>query len=114
MTDRERSDGFDRMYRATIESGVYRAAERASAPGLPEWLVPFSIVDGPLLERIACELRVRKGDTFLDLACGAGGPGLWVAERTGASLIGVDFAPSAIAAASPYATTCRSHLNKAK
>jgi ubiquinone/menaquinone biosynthesis C-methylase UbiE len=100
MTDPDRSDGFDRMYRATIESNVYREAVRASAPGLPGWLVPFSIVDGALLERIAGELRVREDDTFLDLACGAGGPGLWVAELTGASLIGVDFAPTAIAAAS--------------
>lgn len=99
----EASDGFDRMYQATTRSSVYRDAVRASSKDLPEWLVPFSIVDAPLLERIASELRVREGDAFLDLGCGAGGPALWVAARTGASLIGVDFSATAIEAAASLA-----------
>jgi ubiquinone/menaquinone biosynthesis C-methylase UbiE len=91
------------MYRSTNGSEVYREAVRVSANGLPDWLLPFSIVNARLLERIALELSVGEGDTFLDLGCGAGGPALWVAERTGASVIGVDFAPSAIEAATSLA-----------
>lgn len=95
----EVSAGFDELYRATNGSRVYEEAVRASTQTLPDWLVPFSIIDGDLLERVAAELRIGERDTFLDLGCGAGGPGLWVAERTGASLIGVDFAANAVEAA---------------
>jgi ubiquinone/menaquinone biosynthesis C-methylase UbiE len=99
------ADEFNRSYESTNRSRVYREAVRASLGGLHDWLVPFSITDGALLERIASELRVGQANTFLDLACGAGGPGLWVAERTGASLIGVDFAGAAIDAATALATS---------
>src|SRR5262249_23667433 len=34
-----------------------------------------------------------------DMACGTGGPGLWVAQRTGAHLIGVDPSLAGLAAA---------------
>lgn len=95
----EASAGFDELYRATNGSRVYKEAVRASTPSLPDWLVPFSIIDGDLLERVAAELRIGERDTFLDLGCGAGGPGLWVAERTGASVMGVDFAANAVEAA---------------
>lgn len=97
------SEGFDRLYRATNASAVYREAIRASANGLPDWLVPFSVIDGAHLERFATELQVGEGATFVDLGCGSGGPGLWVAERTGAHLIGVDFSASAIGAAATLA-----------
>ncbi|MHB1550470.1 MAG: SAM-dependent methyltransferase [Vulcanimicrobiaceae bacterium] len=87
------------MYRAINTSLAYRAVVRASATGLPEWLVPYSGVNAALLELIAATLRLGAGDTVIDLACGTGGAGVWVAERTGAALIGVDFAPAAIEAA---------------
>ena len=84
-------DGFNKMYLAINGSRVYREAVRASANGLPDWLVPFSTINARLLERFATELDVKEGETLVDLACGAGGPGLWVAEHTGASLMGIDF-----------------------
>jgi SAM-dependent methyltransferase len=45
------------------------------------------------------QLELGPGDRFLDMGCGGGGPGLWLAERTGASVFGVDIAPEAITAA---------------
>ncbi|MHB8178060.1 MAG: class I SAM-dependent methyltransferase [Vulcanimicrobiaceae bacterium] len=92
-------DGFDSMYRAINTSLAYRAAVRASETGLPDWLVPFSFINAALLELITATFRLGTGDTVIDLACGAGGAGVWVVERTGAALIGVDFAPAAIEAA---------------
>jgi len=97
------SAGFNDMYLAINRSRVYREAVRASAKGLPDWLVPFSTIDVVLLERIAAELGVKDGETIVDLGCGAGGPGLWVAEHTGASLIGLDFAAAAVDAAASLA-----------
>jgi len=97
------ADGFEQMYRATGRSRVYLEAVRASASDLPEWLVPYSFVGIPLLERFATELSVRADQTVLDIGCGAGGPTLWIAEQTGASVVGVDFSPAAIEAATALA-----------
>jgi SAM-dependent methyltransferase len=44
-------------------------------------------------------LGVGPGDALVDLACGAGGPGLWASQQTGASLIGIDPATAGLAAA---------------
>ena len=49
-----------------------------------------------VLEWFVQVLRVGPGNTFADLACGRGGPGLWVLQETGASLIGIDLSTSAI------------------
>ncbi|HEY2442828.1 MAG TPA: methyltransferase domain-containing protein, partial [Streptosporangiaceae bacterium] len=45
------------------------------------------------------ELRLRPGDTLLDLACGRGAYGLLVAKQSGTRLIGVDFSAQALAEA---------------
>jgi ubiquinone/menaquinone biosynthesis C-methylase UbiE/ribosomal protein S18 acetylase RimI-like enzyme len=87
---------YDRLHQSTYESAAYREALRASENGLPDWVVPFSIVDAQVLEVFAQTLRIGKGDTLVDLGCGTGGVGLWVAERTSASLVGIDFSPVAI------------------
>ena len=62
----------------------------------PEEAAPSSFVTRSILRRIAHALRVETGDTFADLACGLGGPGLWIVKDTGASLVGIDFSPLAI------------------
>jgi ubiquinone/menaquinone biosynthesis C-methylase UbiE len=41
-------------------------------------------------------LQVGRGQKIADLGCGRGGPGQWVAEATGASLVGVDFSAVAL------------------
>ena len=62
-------DGFNTMYLAINGSRVYREAVRASANGLPDWLVPFSTINARLLERFATELDVKESETLVDLAC---------------------------------------------
>ena len=106
-------DGFNTMYLAINGSCVYREAVRASANGLPDWLVPFSTINACLLERIANGLDVKESETLVDLACGAGGPGLWVAEHTGASLMGIDFSDAAVKAAISLAE-CRNMTSRAQ
>jgi SAM-dependent methyltransferase len=44
-------------------------------------------------------VHVAPGDVLVDLACGAGGPGLWAAQESGATLIGIDPTESGLAAA---------------
>lgn len=57
---------------------------------------PMSFVTLTDLERIAHELQVSSGHAFADLGCGRGGPGLWVAQQTGATLIGIDISAVAV------------------
>jgi ubiquinone/menaquinone biosynthesis C-methylase UbiE len=58
---------------------------------------PRSYLTRTELHRLARELRVGRGDAFVDLGCGQGGPGLWVAGETGAGIVGIDLAEVAIA-----------------
>jgi ubiquinone/menaquinone biosynthesis C-methylase UbiE len=48
------------------------------------------------LRAMADALQVGPGHKIADLGCGRGGPGLWVARSTGASLVGIDFSEVAL------------------
>jgi ubiquinone/menaquinone biosynthesis C-methylase UbiE len=50
-------------------------------------------------ERMLGALHLDASGVLVDLACGTGGPGLWAAQQSGASLIGVDPAAAGLAAA---------------
>ena len=65
----------------------------------PEGVDPYSFVSRSELARFAEEVRVGPGDVLVDLGCGRGGAGLWVAAATGADLIGIDIAEAALDAA---------------
>ncbi|MHB8296849.1 MAG: class I SAM-dependent methyltransferase, partial [Acidimicrobiales bacterium] len=51
---------------------------------------PFSFVPMEGLELLARLAAIGTGQTLVDLGCGRGGPGMWLAQRIGAGLIGVD------------------------
>jgi SAM-dependent methyltransferase len=65
----------------------------------PAGLDPYSFVTRSELARFAEEVRVGAGDSLVDIGCGRGGAGLWVAAATGAELIGIDIAETALVAA---------------
>jgi SAM-dependent methyltransferase len=48
-------------------------------------------------------LRLGEGKELLDIGCGAGGPGIRIALKTGCSLTGIDAHPGAIAVATELA-----------
>jgi SAM-dependent methyltransferase len=54
------------------------------------------VVPAQAIPELAGELRLTPGSTLLDLACGRGAYGLLVAQKAGASLIGVDFSAQAL------------------
>jgi SAM-dependent methyltransferase len=87
---------FDRAFTDAV---VSEWAARVLGEGLPEEVDPFSFITGAGLEEIAATLDDCRGSTLVDLACGQGGPGLWLARRIGAQLIGIDFSPVGIAQA---------------
>lgn len=92
------SMGYSAVYAATPGSPTLRRLWHEHAEGLdfPDDFGHISFVTVPELQRIAHELRLAPGDTLVDLGCGRGGPALWMARETGASLVGVDFSPVAV------------------
>jgi len=75
--------------------GLRRVWEVA-APDLPPEVEPFSFVSASLLRHVAQALGLSPGQTLVDLGCGRGGPGLWLAREADVSLVGVDFSSVAI------------------
>ena len=61
------------------------------------------VVPAEAIPELAGELRLVPGSTLLDLACGRGAYGLLIAQRTGASLVGLDFSAQALTEAGEQA-----------
>lgn len=95
----DRSHG-GRMQSATVDR-IYRAAFGAD---YPETAQPNAFYSGSTLQRLADALQIGPGQTVVDLGCGHGGPGLWVARQTGANLIGIDLSPVGVELARRRAT----------
>jgi SAM-dependent methyltransferase len=93
--------GYDAVYAAIPRSPTLRAIWRDHAldGDYPEGFEHISFVTAPELTTMASELRLTPEDTLVDLACGAGGPGLWVGQATGAQLVGVDISAVGIRSA---------------
>ncbi|WP_147455070.1 class I SAM-dependent methyltransferase [Saccharothrix australiensis] len=96
----ELPETFDDAFRSSARSEwLRREFPRLLDPELPPEVEPFSFVPASGLAEIASAVRVGPGDLLVDLACGRGGPGMWVARRVGAALCGVDGSSVAVAAA---------------
>jgi ubiquinone/menaquinone biosynthesis C-methylase UbiE len=87
------ADGYDAVYAAWPSSPTLQAIWRRNAlgPGYPSGFEHISFLTFDELQKIVRALRLRAGDRVIDLACGAGGPGLFVARRERARLVGIDF-----------------------
>jgi cyclopropane fatty-acyl-phospholipid synthase-like methyltransferase len=56
------------------------------------------------LHKFLTWLPLSPGKSLLDVGCGAGGPALWIAARTGCSVVGIDAHEQAVANANAMAT----------
>ena len=94
MSTPEASDG---VFAALAQSPTIRRIWReAYGDEYPEEAQPFGFITISMLQRIAREVLVGPDQTLADLACGSGGPGLWVARATRARLVGMDYSAVAI------------------
>ncbi|HWS46830.1 MAG TPA: class I SAM-dependent methyltransferase, partial [Acidimicrobiia bacterium] len=92
---------FDRVFREAAHSDW---TKRVIGADLPPEVDPFSFITLDGLHQIARTLAPCRGETLVDLACGRGGPGLWLARQIGAALVGIDFSPVGIDHARARAT----------
>ena len=91
------AEGFDGVFAALAQSHtIQRIWREAYGDEYLADVQPFGFITASMLQRIAHEIKVEPGQLLGDLACGSGGPGLWVAHATDARLIGVDFSSVAI------------------
>lgn len=68
-------------------------------------------MDMTALGELLARLELKPGDKLLDLGCGAGVISEYVSDRTGAMVTGIDYAASAIAAATARTGDKRSRLD---
>jgi SAM-dependent methyltransferase len=94
-------EGYDAVYDALPRSETFRRLWRMNAYGgdFPEQFAHIGFLTVAEARRLRELLQVRPGEMLADLACGAGGPGLWMARETRALLTGVDPSPAGLAAA---------------
>ncbi|MEU8980799.1 class I SAM-dependent methyltransferase [Streptomyces sp. NPDC048309] len=71
----------------------------------PDEVQPFGFVTLSDLRACARFFGERNVTRLVDIGCGRGGPGLWVARELGASLVGVDVVAEAVAEAARLAET---------
>jgi SAM-dependent methyltransferase len=94
------SDAYGAKWASHVESPTrQRIRSEVYADEYPAEVDPRSFLTWTELRRLARELRVGRGDTFIDLGCGQGGPCLWIARETGAGVVGIDLAEVGIARA---------------
>ena len=93
-------DGYDAVYDALPSSEVFSQIWREKAYGdeFPDEFAHIGFLTPAEGQRLLEFLRLAGG-TLVDVASGTGGPGLWFAQQTGATLIGVDPSASGVAAA---------------
>jgi SAM-dependent methyltransferase len=93
--------GYDAVYAGAARSPTLARIWRQAASGddYPAEFGNISFVTRAELARIADQSGLARGDHLVDLACGAGGPGLWVARQQGARLTGVDLSAAGVEAA---------------
>jgi len=89
---------FDEWYES-IAASPHWDAFVGDGLGLPDGVKSTGYLSGPGLVEVLQRLGLNDGQTLVELGCGRAGYGLDATRQTGASLIGIDFAPAALRAA---------------
>ncbi|MFD0522137.1 SAM-dependent methyltransferase [Paractinoplanes durhamensis] len=99
-------DDYDAAHGAVYSSRlVPQLWAEAYGDEYPAEVEPFSSCTWWLLGRLIGGLRLRRDSVLVDLGCGRGGPGLWLARACSTRLIGVDFSEVATRLAGERAAT---------
>ncbi len=96
-------EGFDRAHEQTAHQLMWSMSREAYGENYPAEIQPWGMTTWWTLGQFVAGLRVGPGEHLVDLACGRGGVGLWLARATGARLTGVDWSPGGVRAANARA-----------
>jgi len=93
--------GYDAVYTALPRSDTFNRLWRSNAyrDQFPAEFAHSGFLTLSEAQHLLELLAPASGEVVVDVACGTGGPGLWIAQQTGTSLIGVDPSPAGLAAA---------------
>jgi SAM-dependent methyltransferase len=93
--------GYDAIYTVLPASDTFSQLWRHNAyhDQFPAEFAHIGFLTLSEAQRLLALLAPRPNDVVVDVACGTGGPGLWVAQQSRASLIGIDPSPAGLAAA---------------
>lgn len=86
---------FDGWYADKLVAGVLEAAKQRHL-GHPPELLATSLLTMPGLREVTNALGLSPGHRLLDLGCGSGAFGCWIARETGCDVVGVDFSSVAV------------------
>jgi ubiquinone/menaquinone biosynthesis C-methylase UbiE len=90
-------DIFDDVFDGQPQSPTFRSIlYEVFGDEYPDQVDPCGFLTKTDLANLVRYLCVGKGRSLIDLACGRGGAGLWVARETGANLTGVDLSSVAV------------------
>jgi ubiquinone/menaquinone biosynthesis C-methylase UbiE len=90
--------GYDAVYAALPRSRTFHSIWRTHAlgDGYPEGFEHISFLTLPEMRAMAVALELTTNSVLVDLACGMGGPGLWIARETDSQLVGIDISAVAL------------------
>jgi SAM-dependent methyltransferase len=94
-------EGYSAVYDALPQGQTFNRIWRETAYHA-EFPIEFAHIGFLTLgeaQRLLDHLGLARGDQLVDLACGEGGPGLWAAQTSGATLVGIDPTESGLSAA---------------
>ena len=93
--------GYDAVYTALPRSDTFNRLWRSTAyrDQFPAEFAHIGFLTLSEAQQLLALLAPAPGEVVVDVACGTGGPGLWIAQQSSASLIGVDPSPAGLAAA---------------
>ena len=92
------ASGYEAFYSMWGQSPTLRRLWRQHVTGsdYPEEFAHISFLPLAELQELVEGLALSAGQVLVDLACGAGGLGLWAAKETGSQLVGIDFSAMAV------------------
>jgi ubiquinone/menaquinone biosynthesis C-methylase UbiE len=94
---------YNELYKYERSETLHNIWHQVYGEDYPKELNPDSPVTITDLRKIAQYLKIEAKETFIDVGCGRGGPGMWVAREIGASYYGFDLSETGIKVASERA-----------
>jgi len=93
-------EAYNSIYQGQNKSGQFmKIIKDTFGDEFPEDTDSFSYVTLTDLNNMADFSNLKKGDCFVDLACGRGGPGMWLARKTHTNITGIDISEDAVKSA---------------